>query len=1266
MPTRLRLYTQTDSNKTILGLGSPARMMAVAYWHTLTPIYGGACPNCGGDICAERLERGLPCRRCLPEGGKLLGDVASNDIYDVIELVGEKLAKRGVLRGYSLLYNNIRELRAFENFFKKVVGYNLWSAQLTWAKRLLQSESIAIVAPTGVGKTTLLIAYALYRGLEGAKVYYLLPTENLVRQVVSKLEAMSQRVGKSISIVAYYSSLGKNHKEKILEDIRAGNFDILVSTTSFLSRRWELVNDKKFDVIIVDDVDAVLRNSKNIDRLLMLLGFSEETINTAYQVIKKKIAVITAKVSGNIARYTRLLEELKTLEYKLAKSLTRTIPGQLVIASATGRVRGLKPKLFRELLGFEIGRVYDYTRSITNFGLITSENELVEKTVEVIKGLKASGLVFVAKRFGKELAKSIVKRLNEEGIPAGLALAGRRVLDKFENGEYDVLVGMASYYGVIVRGVDMPHRVLYTIFVGVPSSATSAEKSLNSPFLISRLSLELGLEESEEIVRIVSRLSPGEQSVLRIALTNNERLEGRLEEVREKLSRAKKQVLRILYEKLCVEGIGKLVVGGLLFRCIDGRKLISISVDAPTYVQASGRASRMLKSSMTHGVSIVIETEPDLLDILVSKLGKFIENVEFYKYDPEKVKTELLKAKESRLDTSKAKKVSIETCLIVVESPTKARTLASFFGRPVRRRIGSVVVYETTFYNEYSGKIHVAAIAASVGHVYDLSIDDEGLYGVRVENGSVQPVYKPIKKCLSCGHSFSSSQSVCPRCGSSNIVTKEDIVAALRQLANEMERVYIATDPDIEGEKIAYDIYVMLRPYARHIKRIELHEITRKELLRALAKPRDIDRLMVNAQIVRRIEDRWIGFGLSQKLWEVFGKNWLGAGRVQTPVLGWIIDKYSEWREYRGYILYIRLKDKVRLRLYYKDLEKAKTVYDSIEKNGLEVVSISDSIVEINPPPPFTTESLLYEASRLYGYPAQKTMRLAQDLFEAGLITYHRTDSLHVSSTGISVAAQYLESKDLSQLFYPRGWGPPGHHEAIRPTKPLSADELRRAVAVGELRISTSLRESHYRLYDLIFRRFIASQMKPSKLLKRSLRFKVPDVDEYVELELYVDMITPGYTLVYEHPRIVRSFLPIKMGDIVTVESIALKRGSAIQLYGHGDVIRLMKERGLGRPSTYAKIIESIIRHGYVIESKYRKKLVPTKLGITVYDYLSSNYSSLVSEERTRKLQEEIDAIVEGKLSPLEVLSELLDEMENVVGVKQIVLGHGLEMGAST
>ena len=1205
--------------------------------------YEAGCPNCGGRADEERLERGLPCRTCLPE------DVSADDFEERVLLVGALLRARGALKGYWYMHAAVSRLREFEAFFRRVTGgHGLWSAQRTWAQRLLMGESLALVAPTGVGKTTLLMAYSVYRAARGDKVYYLVPTGNLVRQTLERLTRYAERAGADLRIVGYASDLPKRVREGALRAVEAGELDVLVSTTSFLARRWDLLRSARFDLVVVDDVDAVLRSSGNVERILMLLGVPERAIHVALEAVKTKMKAVVARASGRVGAYEEALRRLEALEAELSALLAEASIGQLVIASATGRARGLKPKLFRELLGFDVGRVYDSIRNVYNCYVAAPDPvEAAASVVERLVSKGATGLVFVSQLLGRAGARRLAELLARRGVRTALALSGTRVLDRFASGELDVLVGVASYYGVIVRGLDMPERVYFTVFAEVPARRMELSRALSSPLRIARLAAALSVEGHEELLRRLARVTQSELTALRIALERGEELGGRLGELLKMLVSARELLLGELLRRLRGRTAVVLEAAGAVIEREGSGAIYYVAPDAPTYVQASGRASRYLGGGMTRGISVVVTSRPQLLELLARRLRAYVEAADFEPLDEGRLEEEVEEARRTRSGVSAAAPLRVESALIVVESPTKARTIAGFFGKPVVRRVGGLVAYETTFYNPVNGRVYVATITSTRGHIYDLTVDERGVYGVEVEGGTLIPVYAPIKQCLNCGTQFASTADTCPRCASANIVSKASVVDALRKLATEVDAVYLATDPDIEGEKIAYDVYLLLRPVARRIARIELHEITRAELFRALASPRDVSRPLVRAQVVRRVEDRWIGFGLSRILWGRFGKRWLGAGRVQTPVLGWIVRRYEEWRRSRGYVVSIAAEGGLRLRLVVPTREEAEELAAGVVRTGLRVVSVAVQPVKLPPPPPFTTETLIYEASARLGYTSEKTMRLAQDLFENGLITYHRTESTHVSAAGVALAREYLEARGMAGELQPRSWGEPGHHEAIRPTRPVDAESLRRLVALGEVKLSSPLRESHYRLYDLIFRRFIASQMRAADVTKVELVLDV--AGRAVPVRYLAAEELRGFLSLYRpHGLVVAA--PPAPGTVLKVESVRVYRGSAVRLMTHGDVVLMMRERGIGRPSTYARTIEQLKSHGYVVESRYRKFLVPTRLGREVYNFLSSSYGELVSEERTRQLERKIRLVEQGEADAASLLIELLEELRGQLG----------------
>lgn len=291
-------------------------------------VYMGLCYNCGGIIEEDRLERGLPCSKCLPRPPRR---ITPSNVY-------RALKRAGSLGAYSWEYLSLREVREFESYFAAKSGSRLWSAQRSWAKRLVKGDSFAIIAPTGVGKSTLLTVYAAYiAAVKGGRVLYLVPTENLVRQVHARLEEIEPGLA-----TAYYSRMPAKAKQASIDEISRGEARLLVATTGFLSRRFDLLYPKyRFNLAIVDDVDSLLRNSRNVERVLLLTGFTEEAVEAAYSLVKARVKLYRALSSGaGDSIVSKLEQEIASLEARLRLSLSETSPGQLVIASATGRPRG--------------------------------------------------------------------------------------------------------------------------------------------------------------------------------------------------------------------------------------------------------------------------------------------------------------------------------------------------------------------------------------------------------------------------------------------------------------------------------------------------------------------------------------------------------------------------------------------------------------------------------------------------------------------------------------------------------------------------------------------------------------------------------------------------------------------------------------------------------------------------------------------------------------------------------------------------------------
>ena len=1182
----------------------------------LAPRYRWSCPNCGGDAEAGRLAEGLPCSLCLPDppAGGGVGEIAA------------ALASRGSLAGYAWLYALEVEYSDFAGYFREKTGSEPWSAQRSWARRLLALESMAIIAPTGVGKTTLLTVYAAYRAVRsGWRVLYLTPTENLVRQVASRLESLEPGV-----TAWYFSSAGRRAREEALERLSRGDYGIAVVTTGFLQRRFGLLEPAApFNLVIVDDVDSLLRNSRNVERVLRLLGYGDDAIEAAAELVKARLALYKALASGREERAREARRRIAELEARL-RGLGGP-RGQLVIASATGRPRGVKHLMFRELLGFEVGGGSDYLRNVDDTYIVAGDP--LEAVVGLVRRLGPGGIVFVSQAYGKAYVRLLVSRLGEAGVPAAPALAGgRRAVEKLASGEAWVAVGVASRYGVVVRGIDLPERVRYTVFLGAPGRVMRLSDALKSPSRLLRAlvylhdrGVEWAGEAASRLRRLLERLP--DPSIAAAALAGSVEADGLLAEIvavaGEAASRAEAELAEI------VEAEGAAVAGTMVVEPSPDGGLQVFLPDAPTYLQASGRASRLYRGVMTYGISVVVEARPERVEALARRLS-WTARAEFRSLDEVDLDEALKRAEETR--RGKGRRVDVRSVLLVVESPTKARSIAWFWGRPSKRRMGRVVVYETSTLDPETGTVYLLQVAATRGHVYDLAVDVPGSrYGVLWRGPSPEPVYTTVKRCLSCGFQYTEESRACPRCGSDSVADSSSVVEALRRLAVEVDEVVVATDPDREGEKIAWDAFLAVRPYNPRVGRGWFHEVTPEAVLAALRRPSPFKEGLVEAQIVRRIVDRWIGFSLSEHLWAAFGKRWLGAGRVQTPVLGWVIERYSEWRATRGYKVAASVGSG-RLYFYSETRGGAEAAAGASE---VVVEDVSFRVEESSPPPPFTTDSLVYEAGRRLGYPARLVMRLAQDLFESGLITYHRTDSTRVSPAGMAVARTLLDKLGLAGLYRPRQWGEGGAHEAIRPTRPLTAGDVERAVLEGSLRVPVRLTRAHLRLYDLIVSRFLASQMRPARLERVEARLRLGPLE--AEVTGVSRVVEEGYTAVYR-PRTLEWLAGARPGARVPVSGVRVYRASRVQLYRSGDLVKLMKERGIGRPSTYAKAIEANRRHGYVVESRRAGYLVPTRLGMEVHGYLSSRFSDLVSEETSRALEESLEAVEAGVVDPLAVL----------------------------
>ncbi len=1061
-------------------------------------IYKSSCPNCGEDISDLRLRKGLPCSKC----------------YNFAEYYCKHKEILKNLRNYCE-FNE--ELRKFISFFKKKIG-DPWSLQISWARRVLLGRSFALVAPTGVGKTTFGTIMAQY--LKG-KRYMILPSKLLVEQVSKRINAL-----------AYHSELTKKKKEEVKKRIEAGDFEILATTSMFLWKNFDILKKNTFDFIFVDDVDSVLKRDKNIDRILYLLGYTQNDISLAMQIIRLK---------SNWEKNKERIEELKK---KIKKR-----KGVLVVSSATTKVKSRRAKLFSELLEFEVGTTFLSMRNIEDIYFRD------QRIVKLIKDLGGGCLLFT---LSKGEVEEWVRILNESGIKA----VRYEEFEKFEQGKAEVAVGIASVRNPMARGIDLPHLIRYVIFTGVPKFKIKLSTENEQSFLPLLINLRDIMQDKdrEKVERYIYQLKGKKANIIEIRNFLEEKFKDR-------------EFIQLIEKSDDVS-----------ISCEDN-SIYLVVADVASYIQASGRCSRLYAGGISKGASFILVDDEKAFRNLKKKARWYYEDIEFKPLENIDLKSlfseidrdreKIVKYREGK--ASKEEKEFIKSALVIVESPTKAKTISNFFGRSSKRRIGNLIFYETNT-GEY-----FLTLAYTQGHFYDL-VKDYAYHGVII-NKSIIPVYEKIK---------------------------EGIIEAIRELSKEVDLVLIATDPDIEGEKIAYDVYCNLKPFVSKIVRAEFHEVTRRAFLEALKSPRGINENLVEAQLVRRISDRWVGFELSQTLWRKFGSTHLSAGRVQTPVLGWVIQRSKEAKKR---ICVTRIKTE------FGEL----SFEEKVSPEEVEIRFIEKKEEILNPPPPFSTENMIKEVNSKLKLGVEKIMNLAQELFEMGLITYHRTDSTRVSEAGLRVARNYIEKNIDPSLYKPRKWGEGGAHECIRPTRPLDPDELKSMVFSGIYKLS----RDHLALYSMIFKRFIASQMREVKIEK--VKFKALPFSG--EKEAIVRIVEHGFDKVLGIP-----ILPVKEGRFKVLEIRQFFKPKVFP-FTQGSLVEEMKARGLGRPSTYATIVQTLLNRGYVIERK--GFLFPTKRGIKVFKFLKREFGKYVSEKFTRELEQLMDRVEGGEEDYQKILKKL-------------------------
>ena len=541
--------------------------------------------------------------------------------------------------------------------------------------------------------------------------------------------------------------------------------------------------------------------------------------------------------------------------------------------------------------------------------------------------------------------------------------------------------------------------------------------------------------------------------------------------------------------------------------------------------------------------------------------------------------------------------------LVIVESPAKAKTIEKYLGSGYK-------------------------VTASMGHLRDLP---KSKMGVDIENG-FEPQYIPVRD-------------------------KRELINELKKEAKDAKTVFLATDPDREGEAISWHLKELLELDDKKAKRVTFNEITKKVVTESIQHPRSIDQDLVDAQQARRILDRIVGYELSPLLWKKVKKG-LSAGRVQSVATRMVVDREEEIEAFvpqEYWLLDARLncgvenssftarfhgKGDKKQELHSK--EEVDEVLAAVEKAPFIVNNVKRGEKQKSPAPPFITSTLQQEASRRLSMTPRRTMSIAQQLYEGveiagqgsvGLITYMRTDSLRLSEEALAAAKDYITGH-YGPEYYP---GKPRHfktkagaqdaHEAIRPTDVTLTPEL----------VRKDLTQEQYRLYRLIWGRFTACQMANAVYDNVAVDIRAAD---YSFRANYSELKFKGYTAVYEEAKDEES----NERQALNLEKMMSEQQftQPPARYTEATLIRAMEEKGIGRPSTYAPTISSITARDYVIkEGKYLK---PTPLGQVVTGLMKERFADIVDLKFTNQMEAELDEIESGKVAWRSVLENFYDD----------------------
>ncbi|MFC1626037.1 type I DNA topoisomerase [Patescibacteria group bacterium] len=515
--------------------------------------------------------------------------------------------------------------------------------------------------------------------------------------------------------------------------------------------------------------------------------------------------------------------------------------------------------------------------------------------------------------------------------------------------------------------------------------------------------------------------------------------------------------------------------------------------------------------------------------------------------------------------------------LIIVESPTKAKTLGKFLGKDYQ-------------------------VEATMGHIKDLP---KSTLGVDVE------------------HNFKPEFVVVPK--------REETIKILQRRSKKAKKIYLATDPDREGEAIAIHARQLIGN--SNTSRIVFHEITKEAVSSAIKNPRAIDSNLVDAQIARRVLDRLVGYKLSPLLWKKVRRG-LSAGRVQTVAVRLIVEKEREIEKFKPqeyweiFVILTNTKsEKLQLQLVNTKIENKKLAYEitnNLKKSKYIVLDVKKKTVSKNPYPPFTTSTMTQAAAGVFGWSSKRTMRVAQNLYEHGLITYHRTDSLTLAGAAVDAARGFIKAEygdkylpDSPRFYKTTSKSAQEAHEAIRPTN---------------VNKKVKIQGDGQKLYNLVWNRFVACQMSASIYDETKIDVEATNSKKYLLRVNGQIMKFDGWRKLFPKGTDGSIELPeVAIGEKLDLEKVRAEQKftQPPARFNEASLIKTLEKLGIGRPSTYAPTISTIQIRSYV--EKNEGKFFATPVGMAVSDFLVGNFPNIFDYEFTAGMEDGLDKIAQGE-----------------------------------